>query len=212
MNTSSSLATVPATASAPVGEIVFHSVHNIALSREASAARHALHELGKLTLHEQSDAARVMVEIGGVKTFWSRGLTPVPPFIQLNSANEQLLLVWNEDDSSLHVFRRVGKDRRFTRIQVIAKHSMIFASLPRYAFVPGRCQHTASLAQLVALRSMLGLSPSAPIPDLHVASATRIIGSIVIEPFLARTFCAGADAGATMVDHANAAPAVGVAR
>ena len=212
MNTSSSsLATVAAADSAPVGEVGFHDIHHIALSREAVAARQALHEIGKLSPGEQCDAARDVVEIGGVKTFWSRGLAAVPPFIQLSRGDEQLLLVWSEDDSSLHLFQRTSNDRHFERVQIVAKHSAIFSYLPRYAFVPGRCQHRASLAQLVTLRSLLGLHPSAPIPDLHIASATRLIGSVVLEPFLTRHFGAGANAGADIepMAHSIAAPAAG---
>jgi hypothetical protein len=188
---------------------------NTQFSPANAAARNALHELGKLSLLEQAAAARIMVEIGGVKTFWHRGLAPVPPYIQLVHDDEDILLVWNEADSSLHIFRRTDAEPRFTRVQVIAKHSQIFAQLPRYAFVPGRCQHLASLAQLVTLRNLLGLEPSTPIPDLHIASATRLIGSIVLEPLLTRLFGTGtgvrADAGVEAMIHSKAAPAAGAA-
>jgi hypothetical protein len=79
-----------------------------------------------------------------------------------------------------------------SKIRVITKHSAIFAHLPGYAFVPGRGEHRASFAQLVSLRILLDLDPASPIADLHIASATRVIGSIVLEPFLKRVF--GSDA------------------
>lgn len=206
MNTLSSPQSAPVAAPKPASNLVFRTNP---LSREATAARAALHEISKLTLRQQSDAARIVVEIGGVKTYWSRGLAAVPPYIQLQRAGEDLLLVWNEGDFSLHVFRRAGDDRRFTRLQVVAKHSVIFSHLPRYAFVPGRTEHRASLAQLVALRSLLGLDPASPIADLHIASATRMIGAIVLEPFLARTFRAADDA--SFAEQSNPAPAAGAA-
>lgn len=189
MNTLTSSHSAPVAAQKPANVPV---IRTNAPSREAIAARAALDEIGKLTLREQADAARVVVEIGGVRTYWSRGLAEVPPYIQLTKDSEHRLLVWNGANSAVHLFSRTENERRFTPLQVITTHAAIFAHLPRYAFVPGQGEHRASFAQLVSLRSLLDLDPTSPIADLHIASATRVIGSVVLEPFLKRVF--GADA------------------
>lgn len=171
------------------------------------AARSALQELGKLGLLEQCEASRVEVDIGGVKTFWNRGLMTAHPFMQVERGEESILSVWNASDSTLHIFKRGVGTSYFERVETVTKHSAIFARLPRYAFVPGASAIPASFAQLVVLRKLLRLDPNAAIPDLHIASATRLIGLVVLEPVLDRLMAGRPELRA----QPNAAQAAGAA-
>ncbi len=148
-------------------------------------ARSALSEIGQLTLREQAEHARVLVEIGGVKTWWHRALSDLPPFHLVEQPDgSRLLLVWRAEGPMLQVFHRGVGSTRYEPGPTITKHSAIFAELPRHAFVPGSPAQAATFKQLVALRSLLDLAPEAAIPTLHIASATRLIEAIVLEPVL----------------------------
>lgn len=153
------------------------------------AARAAFLEIGATGLLEQCENARVAVDIGGVRTFWNRGISQVPPFLPFDQGGESFLLVWHAENSTLRVFKRRPESRFFEPVETVTKHSAIFARLPRYAFKRGASAIPASPAQLVALRKILRLDPEAALPDLHIASAARLMTAVVLEPTV-RALCA----------------------
>lgn len=150
-------------------------------------ARGALHEIGLLSLREQVEQARILIEIGGVKTWWHRPVSDLPPFHVVEQRDgSRMLLVWRAEVATLQIFFRPAGSTRYEPERILTKHSAIFAQLPRHAFVPGSFSQAATFKQMVALRSLLGLAPEAAIPALHIASATQLIEAVILEPVLAQ--------------------------
>lgn len=183
----SPLSTKLLAASAPVRPAPPPARLHLGPNQPVACARDALRAIGLLPLREQAERARVLVEIGGVKTYWRRALSDLPPFhLTEEPDGGRKLLVWRAENASLQVFQRDAGTMRYGLVASITKHSVIFAQLPRHAFGSASVEQPATFKQIVALRSLLRLTPEESIPALHIASASRLIDAIVAEPILRR--------------------------
>jgi hypothetical protein len=156
-------------------------------NQAVARARDSLLAIGPLPLREQAEHARILVEIGGVKTYWRRALSDLPPFhLTEQPDGARKLIVWRAEAATLQVFQRDAGTMRYGLLASITKHSAIFAQLPRYAFRSASVEQPVTFKQIVALRSLLRLTPEESIPALHIASASRLIEAIVAEPIVER--------------------------
>lgn len=181
MNTTSSSvlshSSKPAASSAPTSSYDYRAVAR-------DEARAALADLQGVGLQAQAESSRVLVEIGGVKTYWNRPLGNLPPYCEVRIDVGQTLLVWRAEAAALDVFYRAATEARFTLARRETKHSRILKALPRHLFGPGKAEQPASFKQLVMLRTVLALDATAAIPDIHISAVTRLLNRVFVEPTL----------------------------
>jgi hypothetical protein len=105
------------------------------ISGQANAlARSALYEVGQLGLHEQVEQARVRIELGGVKTWWHRPVSDLPPFHLVEQRDgSRMLLVWRAEAATLQIFSRPAGSTRYEPERILTKHSArSFISIRRW--------------------------------------------------------------------------------
>lgn len=149
------------------------------------AIRSAFNSVRVLDLEAQSSAVRQIVEIGGVKTHWSRPIhSELPPFRHIWAPDQQLLLVWREPE--LVIFGRRAASSPYEWLRSVSQHARVFESLPPYMFKPAAKAQPASPRQLMTLRQLLRLDAAEAMPELHVGAAAALINGFVVEPALTR--------------------------
>lgn len=130
---------------------------------------------------EQTAGSRLPLEIGGVATFWSRGLSPhTPVFLQHTVSGVKRVHLLSADKCTVGVYDNATA-QTWERRALLRTPEDIVASLPKKAFAAEPSTAPASPKQIGALRKMLELSPSIALPPLSSAAASRLIDRFTVE-------------------------------
>jgi hypothetical protein len=132
-------------------------------------------------LLQQDRDSRVAITIGGVASWWSRGLSPdTPVFIQHAIGTIKRLHLIDPATTAVGVYDRMAKET-WERRAILEKPEAILASLPAKALSERAAGQPASARQVAVVSKLLEIPPDQPMPVLSAISAGRLLDRIVTE-------------------------------
>lgn len=145
----------------------------------------ALRELTRLEttpdLAAQDIDCRTVVSIGGIPTYWSKGLgAETPIYVQHAIGAIKRIHVIDTASNSVAVYDRTANDT-WERRAILDRPEEIAASLPKRAINASGVVQPASPKQIATVRKLLEYPADRPMPLLSATAASRIMDRILTE-------------------------------
>jgi len=160
--------------------------------------RQELDRLQKLDPTKQIEGLRTAAEIGGVMTYWSKGLSKgTPAFLEHStgpSTGVKRVHIFLKEESAIAVYDRREKatwERR--ALLPLTDPERILSSIPKKALVGESTASLATPSQLAVVRKNLEMSLDEQLAPLAAAAVSRLIDRLTCERDLVELYADARD-------------------
>jgi hypothetical protein len=148
--------------------------------------RQELDRLQKLDLNKQIEGLKTAVEIGGIMTYWSKGLSKnTPAFLEHGtgpSTGVKRIHIYLHEEAAITVYDRREKatwERR--ALLPLADPERILASIPKKSLLGEATLALATPSQLAVIRKNLEMNIDEQFVPLAAAAVSRLIDRLTCE-------------------------------